>query len=242
MIKGILLIACLFFSLHANAQETDHNWNKLADGMTGALIKNFWGASFKEHPDRYFFNKMSQQADMATNDYWPQAHAMDVIVDAYLRTHDDKYLALFDQWWEGAPRFNFCKRKEDPWWNVFVDDMEKTVEEYTSSHLGHVKQWYKDHQQEDDLVISASPEFLIRSFCEKVNIRTCMASKVDMHTGRYEGENCHGEEKVRRFREVFPDGKIGEFYSDSYSDTPLARLAEKAFLVKGDRQLPWETF
>ena len=33
---------------------------------------------------------------------------------------------------------------------VFVDDMEKTVEEYTSSHLGHVKQWYKDHQQEDD--------------------------------------------------------------------------------------------
>ncbi len=125
---------------------------------------------------------------------------------------------------------------------VFVDDMEKTVEEYTSSHLGHVKQWYKDHQQEDDLVISASPEFLIRSFCEKVNIRTCMASKVDMHTGRYEGENCHGEEKVRRFREIFPDGKIGEFYSDSYSDTPLARLAEKAFLVKGDRLLPWEKF
>lgn len=127
MIKGILLIACLFFSLYANAQETAHDWNKLADGMVAALIKNFWGASFKETPNRFYFNKKSHQADMATNGYWPQAHAMDVIVDAYLRTHDDKYLALFDQWWEGAPRFNFCKRKEDPWWNVFVDDMEWIV-------------------------------------------------------------------------------------------------------------------
>jgi predicted alpha-1,6-mannanase (GH76 family) len=95
--------------------------------MVAALIKNFWGASFKEHPDRYFFNKMSQQADMATNDYWPQAHAMDVIVDAYLRTHDDKYLAMFNQWFEGVPRFNYSKRKEDPWWKVYVDDMEWVV-------------------------------------------------------------------------------------------------------------------
>lgn len=125
---------------------------------------------------------------------------------------------------------------------VFVDDMEKTVEEYTSSHLDHVKQWYRDHQQEDDVVISASPEFLIRSFCEKTGIRTCMASRVDMHTGRYDGLNCHGEEKVRRFYEVFPEGKIAEFYSDSYSDTPLARLAKEAFIVKDDDLLPWQKF
>ena len=83
MIKGILLIACLFFSLYANAQENAHDWNKLADGMVAALIKNFWGASFKETPNRFYFNKKSHQADMATNGYWPQAHAMDVIVDAY---------------------------------------------------------------------------------------------------------------------------------------------------------------
>jgi formiminotetrahydrofolate cyclodeaminase len=38
MIKGILLIACLFFSLHANAQENAHDWNKIADGMVAALM------------------------------------------------------------------------------------------------------------------------------------------------------------------------------------------------------------
>ena len=53
----------------------------------------------------------------------------------------------------------------------YVEDMEKVVEDYTSSHLDHVKQWYKDSQKEDDVVISASPEFLIQSFCKKVGIK-----------------------------------------------------------------------
>nr|MCR5794918.1 haloacid dehalogenase-like hydrolase [Solobacterium sp.] len=70
-------------------------------------------------------------------------------------------------------------------------------------------------------------------------IRTCMASPVDMHTGRYSGVNCHGKEKVRRYNEFFKDIQINRFYSDSYSDSPLAEIAEEAFLVKGDRLLPW---
>ena len=122
---------------------------------------------------------------------------------------------------------------------TLIDDMEEFVEEYTSSHLDHVKDWYKEHQKEDDVVISASPEFLIRSFCDKVGIRTVMASPVDMHTGIYSGENCHGEEKVRRYRKVFGDAPIEEFYSDSKSDAPLARLAAKAYLVTGDERKEW---
>ena len=122
---------------------------------------------------------------------------------------------------------------------VFVKDMEDAVDRFTSSHLDHVKQWYKDMQKEDDIVISASPEFLIASFCEKCGIRTCMASPVDMHTGKYSGLNCHGKEKVRRFNEFFKGMQINSFYSDSYSDSPLAEIAEEAYLVKGDRLLPW---
>lgn len=123
---------------------------------------------------------------------------------------------------------------------IFVKDMDQVTEEYVSSHLDHIKQWYKDMQREDDLVISASPEFLIGSFCRKIGIRYYMASIVDINTGVYDGENCHGREKVRRFYERYPDGKIEEFYSDSYSDSPLAELAEKAYLVKGDTLKDWQ--
>lgn len=116
----------LGFSLPAHAQKDAAYWNKMADGMSQALIKNFWGANFEGYPDRYYFNYGSNLSDMTTNHYWPQAHAMDVLVDAYMRTGGKEYRDLFPLWWEGAPKYNFAGKMnpEDPWWNVYVDDME----------------------------------------------------------------------------------------------------------------------
>lgn len=122
---------------------------------------------------------------------------------------------------------------------VFIRDMDRFVDEYTSSHLDHVKKWYLEQQKEDDVVISASPEFLIKSFCDKIGIHHVMASVVDPGTGKYSGLNCHGEEKVRRYREVYGDAPIDSFYSDSLSDAPLAGLAAHAYLVHGDERNPW---
>lgn len=45
---------------------------------------------------------------MSTNNYWPQAHAMDVLVDAYMRTGKSYYKELFPLWWEGMPKYNFA--------------------------------------------------------------------------------------------------------------------------------------
>ena len=102
-------------------------WQKMADGMSRALIVHFWGANFKNYPSRYYFNYGSDLSNMTTNHYWPQAHAMDVVVDAYLRTSSQYYLDFYPLWWEGAPKFNFSGKPEDRWWNVFVDDMEWIV-------------------------------------------------------------------------------------------------------------------
>lgn len=119
-----LLPVCVAQDDRLTSQEAQ----KWADDMAQALIDNFWGASFKEHPDRYFFNKTSQQADMGTGDYWPQAHAIDVITDAYIRTKNQKYYRMYDLWRQGMPRFNpnarQGRRKGDLWWNAYVDDME----------------------------------------------------------------------------------------------------------------------
>ena len=66
-----------------------------------------------------------------------------------------------------------------------------------------------------------------------------MASNVDPYNGKYSGDNCWGEEKVRRFKEVYPKGEIDNFYSDSYSDIPLAKLAKNAYIVKGNELKKW---
>ena len=62
-----------------------------------------------------------------------------------------------------------------------------------------------------------------------------IASGIDPATGLFEGANCRGEEKVRRFREQYPEGVIDEFYTDSKADLPLARIARKAFAVDGEK-------
>ena len=118
-------------------------------------------------------------------------------------------------------------------------DIEKDVADFWAKKKSGIKAFYLSQQKEDDVIISASPEFLLEPICDSLGIRFLMASRVDKHTGVYSGINCHGKEKVRRFREKFPQGKIGEFYSDSYSDTPLAEIAGKAFIVKGEQLSEW---
>lgn len=104
--------------------STTPDWNKMADGMVQALIDNFWGAKFEGHPNRYYFNYKSHQADLTTGHYWPQAHAMDVIVDAYMRTQKQEYRDIYPLWWLGAPTYNFARKSKGAWWNPYVDDME----------------------------------------------------------------------------------------------------------------------
>ena len=120
-----------------------------------------------------------------------------------------------------------------------VKNIDKTVEEFWNIHKYNIKEFYYKTQQEDDVIISASPYFLLEPIIKELGIKYLMASNVDRFTGKYDGINCHGKEKVRRFYEVFPDGFINDFYSDSLSDSPLAEIAEKAYMVKGHDLFPW---
>ena len=122
---------------------------------------------------------------------------------------------------------------------VFLGDRDAFLDRFAASHQKNIKNWYRDQQQEDDLVISASPEFLIQRMCAAAGITHCMASRVSYETGHYDGLNCHGKEKVRRFQEINPNKTIECFYSDSLSDSPLAELAEHAYLVHGNERKEW---
>ncbi len=120
-----------------------------------------------------------------------------------------------------------------------VPNVDLWVEEFWKEHLEKIQEWYLLRQREDDVIISASPTFLLKPACDMLKIRHLLASRVDKDTGFYLGINCHGIEKVRRFYNAFPGGEIEEFYSDSLSDAPLANLAKRAFLVKGEELFPW---
>lgn len=128
--------------------------------------------------------------------------------------------------------------KENMYSFLSLIDTEKEVLSFWKHHKHKIKEWYYVNQKDNDVIISASPEFLLKPICKEIGVKYLIASKVSPEDGKYSGINCHGEEKVRRFKEQF-NQKIDNFYSDSYSDTPLALISEKAFIVKGDKVIKW---
>ncbi len=151
-----------------------------------------------------------------------------------------------------VPRFGFAAMKyylfhignktqfKERMYSLFkACDGEKDVARFWSEKLSGIKPFYCAQHRDDDVIISASPEFLLKPLEQKLHI-TVIAYKVDIRTGKYDGVNCYHAEKVKRFYECFPNGTIEEFYSDSYSDEPLANLAERAFIVKDDQLIEWD--
>ncbi len=144
--------------------------------------------------------------------------------------------------WKVFKRIHKTQFKEKLYSYFFaIDDIDAMVDDFWESHFKNIKDWYLKQKRADDIIISASPEFLLRPAIEKLEITHFMASRVDKKTGAYQGENCWGEEKVRRFKEKMPEAVIESFYSDSRSDAPMARLATgTSYLVDGDNITPWD--
>ena len=114
-------------------------------------------------------------------------------------------------------------------------DAEGLLEEFWDKHEKNIFPWYPGKQQQaDDIIISASPEFLLQPICKRLGIQHMMASRVDSKTGKYTGKNCWGPEKPIRLKDQIGITHCDNFYSDSYSDQPLAEIADKAFIVEKD--------
>lgn len=88
------------------------DWNAAADSSSMALITQFWNST-----DHYF--NYGSDGSLLDFHYWPNAHAMDVIIDAYQRTGDAKYKGYFDSWYTGVKVKN-----GNTYYNDYYDDME----------------------------------------------------------------------------------------------------------------------
>ncbi len=120
-----------------------------------------------------------------------------------------------------------------------IPDISKEAEMFWEKNIPKIAPWYLSQKKEDDLIISASPVFLLEHACRMLGDVRLIASQIDPKTGKFSGKNCKGEEKVRRLFECYPDATVDAFYSDSHSDLPLAKLAKKAFFVKKNKILEW---
>lgn len=94
-----------------NPEEDKIDWNAAANNSSKALTTSFWNTNGK------YFN--TDNSGNTTFQYWPQAHALDVLIDAYERTKDVTYKNYFDLWFEGVK-----SRNGNTFYNDYYDDME----------------------------------------------------------------------------------------------------------------------
>lgn len=121
--------------------------------------------------------------------------------------------------------------------NILYEDAIKMMKDLK-------KQGYKVY------LISASPEFYLREFYAIEEVDMIIGTKFTIDAGKFirrmHGENCKGEEKVRRLKEVLEkenikvDYRNSYMFSDSLSDKPLLDLVGNAYLINYKKKNSFE--
>lgn len=109
LIQTTLLTIAIASTLQLAAQK--RNWATAADSAQQALTTQFWSTE-----EKYYKHNNDNNTSF---DYWWNAHALDVLVDGYIRTKDAAYTARMKDLLTGMH-----KKNGDKWENNYYDDME----------------------------------------------------------------------------------------------------------------------
>ena len=123
-----------------------------------------------------------------------------------------------------------------------VDDLQNALDAFWATNKEKICSWFFERRSDNELIISASPEFLLQPVCQMLGVKHLIASRVDPQTGKFTGENCYGAEKPKRLLEALGISAVETFYSDSLSDSPMAQIAQTSYIVRKGELTPWSEF
>lgn len=132
--------------------------------------------------------------------------------------------------------------------NIKEEDLTKMVKGFYNDRLKKIL--YKDaldmmkklkSEGCDIYLISASPEFYLNEFYDIKEVDVIIGTKFKIENGIFvrqmDGENCKGEEKVKRLKTYLTENNIkvdfskSYMFSDSLSDKPLLDLVGNPYLI-----------
>lgn len=120
---------------------------------------------------------------------------------------------------------------------------KRAVKKFWDKYIDRVHPWFKDRKR-FSIVISASPNFLLEDISERLGFDELICTRHNPKTGIIVGENCRGEEKVRRLYELYnqEDINVIDVYSDSYThDKPIFSLAtNQCYHIEDGKKVPFK--
>ena len=133
------------------------------------------------------------------------------------------------------------KWKESFYYSIILhNDLDRLIELFWQKNKRKIKSFYISNKDPKDIIITAGPDFLIQPILNELGVNQLIATRFDIESGKIIGKNCHGAEKVDRFKSAFPNVTVNDFYSDSNSDLPLTYISNMSYKVSGNNILAWE--
>lgn len=107
--------------------------------------------------------------------------------------------------------------------------------EYTNFFKKILEEIEKNKKTNEKIVIiSASPEFILKPIKEILGIDNIIGTKFqidDIFISNVISNNCKGKYKVDELKKIYEDFEIINFYSDSISDKPLYDLSKNKYYI-----------
>ncbi|MGN1420183.1 MAG: haloacid dehalogenase-like hydrolase [Eubacterium sp.] len=115
-----------------------------------------------------------------------------------------------------------------------IDTIEADVKKFWDKNEYKIKPWYEMVRKPDDIIVSGSTDFLLDEIMKRMGIKNYIGSSIDKKTGKFK-RLCFLENKVKFFKESFPNAHIDNFYTDSMNDKAMMDIADHVYFVKGDK-------
>ena len=120
--------------------------------------------------------------------------------------------------------------------------LKKAVKNFWDKYESKVHPWFYDRKRYT-VVISASPDFLLGDIAKRLGFDEIISTRHDLKTGCIIGENCRGEEKIKRLYSIHKkeDINVIDVYSDSYAhDKYIFSLANgTCYHIEKGRKVPF---
>ena len=117
---------------------------------------------------------------------------------------------------------------------VNLEDTTQDVIKFWDKNEKKIKPWYAKVQKESDIIVSGSTDFILDEIMKRMGIKHYIGSSIDKKTGKFI-RLCFLENKVKAFKEIYPDKHIENFYTDSMNDKAMMDIADNVYLVKKNK-------
>lgn len=115
-----------------------------------------------------------------------------------------------------------------------LPDVDSDIQKFWDINEKKIKSFYDKIRTDEDIIVSACPEFLLSEICNRIGVKNYIGSILNLETWEIE-RVCYKDVKIEAFYERYGKVEIDDFYTDSIRDKPMMDISKNVYYVTDDR-------